>query len=1015
MNISQITLVQASAGSGKTYNLAKRYLYLLLSSDYNNVNIKNIIAVTFTNKAAIEMKYRILNYLKMAALGQNVGTFFADFGISRKEISRRSFLALGDILEHYNSFNISTLDSFKNYILKSCAINIGISPNFSIEQDYSKNLKFALEAFLHKSNTSQDVRNITLQYLTQYLTDDMGWFAKDNIYNEIEKVFKKSGNIGKDINVLRNNGFGKEFCLRVELIIKKVKNISEKLFNLQVNGHFIKAINKVLLEGPKVLFSMNIPAKFACENLEYKKNAKVSSEVNFLWKEIHQDIKNLCNFYIQNYYQIYSCIYYEVAKEFDIKSEKDAIVFLNEINKKIVKFFQNNNITIPEVYYRLSEKYNHFLIDEFQDTSFVQWIGIKRFLEESLAAGGTLFYVGDVKQAIYSFRGARPELFYMIPKEFAASTVKEYYLETNFRSSKEIVSFNNNIFSLDNLRRFLNIVYKDAGVEVNFDKFLSTYKFSYQKILDNKENGYIQIDFLDKDCKDIKEAVKQKFIKYIFELLNRFEAKDIAILCRSNDEILDISSWFLEKNIEVESYQTLNIQNNDIIKQIISFFVFIDSPVDALAFSSFILGDIFNKISNISSTEFEEFIFKNNKENKSGLLYKVFKDKYRFLWDEYFEYFFVKAGFIPVYELTLLVLEKFKIVEHHPESRIFVMRFLELIKEFESQTSGLGNFLEYFYSLSSQEDSLYIKNAFGNGIKVMTVHKSKGLQFPVVVIPFLKLASNNIDKPYFDDSKEEIELLNISKNIAKFSSKAQDIYCRAKIDSLLSELNILYVSMTRAEYETYAIVPPKVGSSNNLISVLFDSWDLKKGNKQKYNVKTIKNNYIYDSFDNGYKDISNNLINHKNTTDVYGIRKRGIILHYCLSKIKNLNIDDLDVSINKALLVTKRKFPFEDTNFLKEKLTKMFSSKTILELFSCKGTIYNEREIINSKGEIFRIDMLIELDDKVLIVDFKSSDYNFKKDEKQILNYASLMGEICPNKTVESYIINIESATLTQV
>jgi ATP-dependent exoDNAse (exonuclease V) beta subunit len=1024
MNIPQITLVQASAGSGKTYNLARRYLYLLLSSDYN-VNIKNIIAVTFTNKAAIEMKYRILKYLKMAALLQDTGTLFADFGISQKEISKRSFFVLENILEHYDSFNISTLDSFKNHILKSCAINIGISPNFSIEQDYSKNLKFALEAFLHKSNTSQDVRNIILQYLTQYLTDDIGWFAKDNIYNEIEKVFRKSVNIGKDISFLKNNDFGKEFRSRVGLIINKVKNISEKLVNLQVNEYFIKAVNKVLLEGSKIFFSMNIPAKFACENLEYKKNAKVSLEVNFLWEEIYQDIKNLCNFYMQNYYQIYSYIYYEVAKEFDIKSKKDAIVFLNEINKKTVKFFQNSDVTIPEVYYRLSEKYNHFLIDEFQDTSFVQWIGIKRFLEESLATGGTLFYVGDVKQAIYSFRGARPELFYMVPKEFAVSTVKEQYLETNFRSLKEIVSFNNNIFSLDNLQRFLNIVYKDIGVEVNFEKFLSTYKFSYQKILDNKENGCVEIDFLDKDCQDVKEATKQKFIEYIFELLDRFEAKDIAVLCRSNEEILDVSSWLLGENIEVESYQTLNIQNNDIIKQIVSFFVFIDSPLDALAFSSFIMGDIFIKISNISSTkleqtkleqtEFEQFIFKNNKESKSGFLYKLFKDKYKFLWDEYFEYFFVKAGFIPVYELALSVLEKFKILENYPESKPFIMRFLELIKEFESQESGLGNFLEYFYSLSSQEESLYIKNAFGNGIKVMTVHKSKGLQFPVVVIPFLKLAANNIDKPYFDDSKEEIELLNISKNIAKFSSKAQDIYYREKIDTLLSELNILYVSMTRAEYEIYAIVPPKAGTSKNLILVLFDNGDLKKGNKQKYNIKTIKNNYIYDSFNSGYKDISNNLINHKNTIDVDGIKKRGIILHYCLSKIKILNIDDLKVSINKALLVTKRKFPFEDTNFLKEKLKKMFSSKSILELFNCKGTIYNEKEIINSKGEIFRIDMLIELDDKILILDFKSSDYNFQKNKEQLLNYASLIGEIYPNKMVKAYIINIESATLTQV
>jgi ATP-dependent exoDNAse (exonuclease V) beta subunit len=1013
MNTSQITLVQSSAGSGKTYNLAKRYLYLLLSS--NNIDIKNVIAVTFTNKAAVEMKYRILSYLKMATLSQNTGNFFTDLNLSSEEISKRSAHILENILEHYDSFNISTLDSFKNHILKSCAINIDISPNFTIEQDYSKNLKFALEAFLHKSNNSENIRNIILEYLNQYLTNDMGWFAKDNIYNEVEKVFKKSGNIGKEINFLKNNDFGKEFRLKIKPIMSKIKDISKKLVSLEVNGLFVKAIDKILLEGPKVFFSMNIPAKFACENLEYKKNAEISLEANFLWKEIHKSIKDLCNFYMQNYYQIYSHIYYEVVKEFDIKSKKDAIVFLNEINKKTIRIFKNNNITIPEVYYRLSEKYKHFLIDEFQDTSFVQWAGIKRFLEESLATGGTLYYVGDVKQAIYSFRSAKPELFYMVPKDFPGSSVKKQYLETNFRSSKEIVAFNNKVFSLDNLQKFLNTAYKDIDVEASFEELLNTYKFSCQKVMYDKKDGHVEIDLIDKDCQDVKEKTKQKFIKCVLELLSRFDAKDIAVLCRSNDEILNVSSWLLEENIEVESSQTLNIQNNDIIKQIISFFIFINSPIDALAFSSFIIGDVFSKISNISSIELELFIFKNNKENESGFLYKLFKDKYEVVWNEYFEYFFVKAGFIPVYELALLILEKFKILENYPDSKAFIMRFLELIKEFESQKTGLGNFLEYFYSLSSQEDCLYIKNAFGDGIKVMTVHKSKGLQFPVVVIPFLKLATNNIDKPYFDDSKEEIELLNISKNITKFSSKVKKIYYKEKLDSLLSEINILYVSMTRAEYEIYAIVPPKAGTSNNLVSILFDNINFKKRNKQKYNIESIKNNYIYDTFNGGYKDISTNLINKKNTIDVDDIKKKGMILHYCLSKIEILNNGSLGAAINEVFLIAKRKFPFDNLSFLKGKLKKIFSSKLILELFNCKGVVYNEKEIVSSLGEIFRADKLIKSGNKILIVDFKSSDYNFQKNKEQLLNYASLIKEIYPNKLINSYIVNMETASLIQI
>ena len=149
MNKSQIISVQASAGSGKTYNLAKRYLYLLLDSG-SHTSIKNVIAVTFTNKAAVEMKYRVMSYLKKAALSLDTGNFFDDLKLSKNEIADKSSVVLKEILESYDNFNISTIDSFKNHILKSCAISVDLSPNFTVERDYSGNLLFSLEIFLQK-------------------------------------------------------------------------------------------------------------------------------------------------------------------------------------------------------------------------------------------------------------------------------------------------------------------------------------------------------------------------------------------------------------------------------------------------------------------------------------------------------------------------------------------------------------------------------------------------------------------------------------------------------------------------------------------------------------------------------------------------------------------------------------------------------------------------------------------------------------------------------------------------
>ncbi|GHT63875.1 UvrD/REP helicase [Endomicrobiia bacterium] len=1009
MNKSQIIAVQASAGSGKTYNLAKRYIYLLLSSN-DCASIKNIIAVTFTNKAAVEMKRRVMDYLKKGALSLDAGDFFNDLPLTKNEIAEKSLIVLKNILEFYDNFNISTMDSFKNHILKSCAISIGIPPNFTIERDYTASLLLSLEIFLQKSQESEDLKNIVLRYLSQYLMTDSSWIPKDNIYNEIVKVFNKSGTTGKDIFVSTSN-YNNEFSSRVKIILEKIKSFVKLLPKLQIYSYHNKAVDDVLREGAKIFFSMKVSARFAKEYLQYKKDAQPNPEADDMWRDISVKIKSLYDFHMENYYVVYSCIYSKVALELDMQSKKDGIVFLNEINKRTVNFFEKNNAIIPEVYYRLSERYKHFLIDEFQDTSFVQWAGMKSFLEESLAANGTFFYVGDVKQAIYDFRGGKPELFDEVLNEFPSAEIEKRLLKQNFRSGKTVVDFNNNAFSKENIERFLNEIYKDKDSECDFSRFIKTYAFSYQEAIKEHDYGYVKIDTIDKACANVKEETKQKFMDNIHELLSRFNSKNIAVLCRTNNEISDVSSWLLEDGLEIESSQTLNVKNNIVIKQILSILMFINSPIDSLAFASFIMGDIFSKVSNAQSDELEKFVFVCNKDNRNGTFYKTFKNKYDSLWKEYFEFFFVKAGFIPVYELTLSIIEKFKITDNFPQSKAFIMCLLEFIKEFETQDSGLKNFLEYF-KLNSNTDALHIKKVFGNGIKIMTIHEAKGLQFPVVIVPFLKLSETKIDIPYCDDSGEKIKMLGISKDIAKFSTKAKKIYDTAKLNALLSELNMLYVSMTRAEYELYAIIPPKAGSSNNVASVLFGGEKIfVSGVKQKYNLNdNVKDDVFLDSFDKSYKDIQKYLIDEKKTSlDINDAAAKGTIIHYALSTIVSLKNENIGDVINNAWNVTKRKFFFENVDFVKEKLEKLFLSKEILSLFMYdKNEVYNEKEIVNANGESFRIDKLIISSGDAMIVDFKSSNYDEIKNRKQLRDYADLISEIYPSKRILSYIVDID-------
>jgi len=287
----------------------------------------------------------------------------------------------------------------------------------------------------------------------------------------------------------------------------------------------------------------------------------------------------------------------------------------------------------------------------------------------------------------------------------------------------------------------------------------------------------------------------------------------------------------------------------------------------------------------------------------------------------------------------------------------------------------------------------------------------------VVIIPFLRLSDKSLEKPYFDGSGEKIKLLNVSENIAKFSQEARLIYEKQKTDSLLSELNVVYVSMTRAQYEFYAVVPYKSGKLNNMIPLLFKGKSLVSGAKRAYNLNAgEEDGIVSDVFKRGYKDVQKYLRNaDKTKLDIRGVRKKGLIIHYALSKIKSLKNKNIDEAVGCALEFAKRKFFFEDVEFAREELYRLFSSEKVLSLFMYDDScIYNEKEVVNAAGETFRIDKLIINKDEVIIADFKSSGYGKKENKKQIKSYAGLISEIYPGKKITACILDVKNAEVVE-
>ena len=1011
----RILSVQASAGSGKTHSLAKRYINLLLSKSEEKVSLKNVIAVTFANKAAIEMKYRVMEYLKKAALGLDAKDIFS--AADKKTLPLKSKKILDEILNRYDDFNISTIDSFINRILKACAVNTGLSPNFRVEKEHSKHLAFALDSFLQSASSSLRLKELLCEYVAQYtLSEKSGWFPANDIYNEIEKVFKKSSNSGKEIAAGAAK-FGEEIKRRASRVFLSAEKFYSKFSQTEIYSNYIKALEKVLSEGEKVFYNPSgIPKAFANESLKYKKGARNVPEADVLWAEMNKEVRELCGFYSENYYGVYSNIYSKVQSEFEARAKKDELVFLNGINKKALELFVGKSAVLPEVYYRLSERYKHFLIDEFQDTSPVQWAGIRRFLEESLASGGTFFYVGDPKQAIYDFRGGNSEIFYKIPDEFHGIFCDIVMLKENYRSFERIVDFNNKLFSAQNIERYLKEVYEDKEDFEGYKTLLSVYERSFQNVSEGKAGGYVNIEILPEDVDDEEELLKEKFLALVSDVLERFKPNDAAVLCRTNNEARLASGWLLEKGIPAHSLQTLNIKNNPVVKQILSLMMFIDSPMDSLAFASFITGEIFSEISGVKTGVFEDFLFKNSKKRDSEVFYKEFEKRFGNLWEEYFEYFFVRAGRTPVYELALEIISKFKIAGQRP----FVIRFLELIKDFEEEDGGIKNFIEYFNALEDNDESLYIKSVSGAGVKVMTVHSAKGLQFPVVMLPFLKLSERAVEKPYFDDSGEKIGLSLISKKLSDFSGEIKSVYEKEKAKSLFSEMNVLYVSLTRAERELYALVPSKDGSSNNTLpnllgAKLFGRKNFSSGEKGRGVESSAGADYVFDGAETPYT-VSQKYVKPSEDLDLSESKRRGTMMHFALSRITSLKGKDLSAEIKKAVSAAQRKFLYDDVSWISGELNAFFLSEEIKAFFTHdEDKIFNEKEVVALSGESFRMDKLIISENEAIVVDFKSSARAFEENIAQVKNYLSCVRELYPGKKARGFIVDVKDKKITEI
>lgn len=905
--------LSASAGSGKTHSLVLRYVQFLLSSrvkkpagdaggmDISTNGLNNITAITFTNKAANEMKERILQLLKKVAIGEKeeseqIRSIINIAGESDELLSSRASVLADNIIKNYTDFNVKTIDSFLAEIIRASLIGIDINPGFEIVTDKLSYIDFSIGKLLFEAKEDDRIRKIFLDFVKNYvLIENKTLFNPRRTINEVVgKLRDIEYSVGKyfDIAEYADEDFIEKSHRDIDRLADKIVkepaalfsgNISEcggllgdlageisKLQGVRFKKIFEKGLAKILKKDFSSSFWKNSDVRniLAGVGAVDGDKWKAVGELQQIWDDIRGIIKDI----ILSIGGIKFYPYMEILKEskriMGEKLKSDGVVLLDELKIKVNELIKGN--MVPDIYFNIGEQVYHYLIDEFQDTDRLQWDNLRGLIENSLSNGGSLFYVGDKKQSIYRFKGGYADLFDDVTDEFCRNNLicegnlYREKLQYNFRSKKILVDFFNETFNPKNLIEKLlfseNMESKPDRLEDAYRNKVGSliygvYENHEQFTVDEEDSkskedfkGYIRIERLSDDHANDNDAgliglslsKTVDIIKGLAGAGRRYMFRDIAILTRTNSNAADFVLKLKEEGVPVKSNQSADIRNNRLIMEIISFLKFINDPADNLSFINFISGKIFSvavKYDDLALRKgINDFMLKNAGKEFIYIKFKEWRtESAGGLWDGYISELFNGVGFYSVYETVCRLYEKFDIYKNFSEHIGFFMHLLEIIKNREDTgENDLDLFIDFFEDTAQDaEQFLTEPDPSNNAVNVLTAHKAKGLQFPVVIAPYACIKKKPINRimiascpPPHDDcdkislyytNKNEQELLfGIDENLPETEG-----YILEKSMSFLDELNLFYVSLTRAKEELYIMAPSKIGKSRNELTSLF--------------------------------------------------------------------------------------------------------------------------------------------------------------------------------------------------
>ena len=779
LRLPNLTVVSASAGSGKTYALAMRLLQLLLSEKIPHGKLPHILALTFTNNATQEMKQRVFSLLKKIYFGDEkiIAQLCTILSLSKEQLRWKAERLLEELFECYSDIHIHTLDSFLITVFQSTSLEYGFLPQTEISLDKNSRIErtfeeFFLNASVHQTEFLKEL--ILLIEKQRSTTSSFLWNPYKNLLNETKELYTLIRTQTKNLDTAN---FPQLRLHCEEQLIKHARLLLSLIeeSKLPFKQNFLKDLHDVVAKNILALLPRTI--KDSEEKIFNKvpdKQRQISEQylptILSATTIFYETLSRFVFIESQSYYAPYVNMLRLLEQTMDDIAKREGSITLDDVQSILKEHWKNS--LVPEIYFKFGEAIKHYLIDEFQDTSPIQWYNIKLLLEELLSKDGSLFVVGDTKQSIYGFRGADWEIMQRLEqgKEFDSVLPTNLQLGTNYRSGENIVRFNEQFFT----KILPATEYKSAtdasGLSI----------FHQQATKGNENEGFVRVLAVKKS--DIETNEKIRLLENIRSCIERgFRFDDIAILSFSNDEVVLIGSWLNENNIPFISHSSLDIRNRKCINEIFSLLKFLSSPLDNLSFATFTLSDVFlrtlsHNASRISEDEIHQCIFSfHTKDRAKQPLYKIFMAQFPLLWEEYFARLFSSIGYLPLYDVVSYLYKTFEVHTHFPEEEAALNKLLEVVFSFEQkERSSLHDFLQAIehQGETGQWDISATKHT--NAITLMTVHKAKGLSFPIV---FVMLYDKELTKEnlYVDASENNVQLLHITKELAKHNSTLQNI------------------------------------------------------------------------------------------------------------------------------------------------------------------------------------------------------------------------------------------------